>query len=127
MATDSKNKKKARRQKIAARIANQTNRQRVRDLTTRLVNTQFPLLAVLTVTGPVTVPQDISTQVMEEFTHLRWSMDRNEDGSVTVKVVNDTPVVEPNAPEDPVVPARSVTAQLAAQPIDAVDETVVAE
>ena len=121
MAQDSRNTRKARRAKIerrlAAQTARKTNRQIIQRLEERLVHTQFTLLTMLLEhgdsAGGITVAKETATLAMTDFTHLAWRADKQEDGTIRVEL-HDRRTVVAEAPEAPVVPVGSVTAQLAA-------------
>jgi hypothetical protein len=122
MAQDSRKKRHNRRKKIAARVAAQTNRQQLRGMSARLVNTQFTLLAVLKAApeGAVTVAKEAAETVMHDFASLRWVTERrDEDGAMVVTLVDD----RTEAPAEPKVPMparpRSVTARLDAEAAEA--------
>lgn len=118
MAQDSKQKRKNRRKKIAARIAAQTNRQQLRDLSGRQLQTQFTLLAVLHAHKFFVIPKEDAQAVLTGFTQLGWKSERQDDGSVRVELVDNRPAVVseppsasemniPLAPREPVEPART--------------------
>ena len=109
MAQDSRKKRHARRVKIQARIAAQTNRQQLRDVSVRHINAQFTLLAVLRqYGGSVTVAADIATALLPDFQYLNWQTERLEDGTMKVSVLDKRPA-EADIVEVPEPPTASET------------------
>lgn len=124
MAQDSRNKRKARRAKLAqwlaAQAARKTNRQIIQRLEERLVHTQFTLLTMLRAAGDsYVVSKETATAVRTGFADLTWRADQQENGSIKVLLHDrrtaEAPVTVPETPD--VVAPRSVTAQLTEAPV----------
>lgn len=120
MPTASRNERKKRRTRRNLSLATRE----LRALNARHINAQFTVLAILqSFGGSVVVNAEDATAVMTGFTHLGWTGERQEDGSMKVTLTDTRPAVTPVAPavsgasSDPMVALgpRSVTAQLAAE------------
>lgn len=125
MGQASRNERKQRRQKLAVRQGAQrkarTNRQYLSALSSRVINAQFTLLAILQAQGgSVVVAKDVAAGVMTDFAHLAFMTERQEDGSMKVTLTDNrtgaADVVEPPtasdtniplAPREPLVPERT--------------------
>lgn len=94
MGQASRNERKTRRRKVAARQTAQrkarTNRQYLSALSSRVINAQFTLLAILQAQGgSVVVATDVAAGVMTDFAHLAFMTERQEDGSMKVTLTDN--------------------------------------